>query len=243
MTIALGLVGTDGIVIAADTEESYGAMKNNTTKILTVSSVGPDGKAKPSDGACVITNAGDSGYASALAEKLAHVFMSHRTAMTPALQEAFEECLATFYAKHVIPFVNFPDDERPAVEMLVACCLNKVYRLFFNDKSVMAPVIRYRAVGMGGPFAEHLLERLYRPAPTKILEVLAAYVVFLTKKSIRSCGKFTQIISLRGEGELLHWCDSDLDSLEKTFSSQWLASERDSMWKLITQSVSKEGQP
>src|SRR5438445_5672612 len=120
MTIALGLVGTDGIVVAADTEESYGAIKTDTTKILTVFCTGADGKPNPVPGACVISSAGDSGYVTSLGEKLAHVFFADTERAEPPLQEAFEDCLAAFYAKHVIPFATFPEDERPVVEMLIA---------------------------------------------------------------------------------------------------------------------------
>jgi 20S proteasome alpha/beta subunit len=235
MTIALGLVGTDGVVLAADTEESYGEMKNETTKILTAFGNGSD--------ACAISGAGNSAYLTSLGGKLAQVFLSDKNLTEPPLLQAFENCTKTFYSDHIIPFVNFPDEERPEVRMLIAYHRRNVSRLLFSDLSVVAPEMRYKAVGIGSSYAENFLNRWWRPADTKSLEILAAYIAFAVKESIRYCGKHTQIVTVRSDEPISKVPMSTVTRWEEEFRSKWAKAEGDSLWKRITQSVSQKSKP
>src|SRR5437899_3200980 len=78
MTIALGILASDGIVVAADRLESYGGQfKLDQSKILPVSTVYPDDVNPELIGACLISGAGDAGHIDALTEQLAKDFCNH----------------------------------------------------------------------------------------------------------------------------------------------------------------------
>jgi hypothetical protein len=158
------------------------------------------------------------------------------------VEEEFADCLATTYAKHVTPFLSLPKEHWPEVEMLWAYSRNGICRLFFNDKSMPVPVQRYRAVGIGGSFAEHFLNKFWKPVDTKTLEILAAYTVFAAKRAVPFCGKSTQIVTLHQShpADLIFRMPSKtLEHLEDEFRSKWVSAERDTIWKLLTQSASR----
>src|SRR5437667_12469328 len=75
MTIAIGLLATDGVVIAADTQESAGYpgdMKSSGTKIL--GALRSDASNPPVTGAFAVSGAGTVGNLDAVNQKLAESF-------------------------------------------------------------------------------------------------------------------------------------------------------------------------
>jgi hypothetical protein len=243
MTIALGILADDGVVLAADTEESTGYLKNETTKILNV--LGGKDVLK---GSAVISGAGDSGYVSAAMVGLADVFLDNKTLHSKELQEAFESYLRESYKDHIIPFSSYPQGERPAIEMIIAHNRDGAQRLLISEKSVVLKKHPYAAIGVGGIFAEIMLNRLWRFAEAKMTQVLAAYVVFMVKETIQGCGKYTQISTLHRpklQGSEMIAADpvitflryEDIERLENQFRTKWQQAEQENFWNLIKQTV------
>jgi 20S proteasome alpha/beta subunit len=244
MTIALGILAQDGIVVAADTEESTGGyLKGETTKILQVFGDGP---------ACLISGAGDSGYVESLMSELAEVFFIDKMRVHQPLQQAFEDCMKNFYSEHIIPFAAYSSQDRPVVEMLIAYNRNNQRGLLVSEKSVVFQKMPYAAVGCGSIFADILLNRLWQMADIKAVQVLAAYVLFMVKECVEGCGKLTQISALHGsrvvtEGASsrlvpapeavtsMHW--DEINELEKKFRTSWARAECDALWNLIAEEI------
>jgi hypothetical protein len=256
MTIALGLLASDGIVIAADTQESTGDyMKGDQSKLMSFASM-QAGKPEVGSlaGACVISGAGDSGYVRALTIELGSVFLANQDTVAinvgaqESLQCKFQECLRKFYKEHVIPFASFPFKDRPDVEMLLGIYRRFGLSLFVTERTLVNMVVPYKAIGMGYVFAELLLKKLYRRATVQQLELLAAYIVFMTKESVETCGKYTQITTIHGarmletpEGakmlpplhSISHTPWEKIDNWERSFRTEWWQAEHAAIWTLI----------
>src|SRR5271165_3308515 len=114
MTIALGLLASDGAVIAADTEESTGDYMKGVRGKMACYFAHDDEWAE----SCVVTGAGNSGYVRALMEELGQTYQaadpktaifSHRQSdAKDTLQYKFRECIKKFYKEHIIPFATYP---------------------------------------------------------------------------------------------------------------------------------------
>jgi len=258
MTIAVGIAAGDAIVIAADTEESSGYLKSESTKILTVLGQVQLGSGNatahhPSRGACLISGAGNADYIDGLKEELASVFLDNPDLAGKELQKKLGSCVKEFYRDHVIPFAGFPEDQRPDVRMFIAVQRKFQLSLFFTNRSVIGHALPYKAVGIGCVFAQNLLNRLWEPAATKEIQVLAAYVVFAVKEAVEGCGKLTNIATLHGpklvQGEsgaqlvapspaVSHMPSNVIEDLEKEFRTEWATAEHETIWTRIKQSVS-----
>jgi len=260
MTIALGIIAHDGIVVAADTEETTGYMKSSQTKILSVlggmtvgepnETVSMEYKKDDPLGACAITGAGNSGYIDCIGMKFAEEFAGNPG---KDLEYVFGKCLKEFYDEHVIPFAAFPDHDRPQLEMLVAVHRMSRSNLFVTDRSTIRSVQKYKAVGMGSVFAEIILKRLWRPADIPSTQILAAYIAFMAKEHIESCGKYTTVTTLHGprpfvltdkgvplktvypDKAITHMAWQEIDDLERIFRKYYAKTEVNAVWNLISE--------
>jgi hypothetical protein len=152
----------------------------------------------PDGAALSITGAGDADYLDGVSEELKECFFQHWREDSKSIEEALKQQLHSFYEKHVIPFAQFPDADRPSVALIVGLQKNQDSLLFITNKSVMRSVYAYEAVGVGAELAKTLLQRLYPKSPTSdVVEALVAYVTFQVKESIPYCGKETTIVRLQ----------------------------------------------
>ena len=269
MTIAIGLRAHNGLVIAADSEESTGDYMKGTKGKISCFYSQDDSKKGTFAGdcvdSCVIAGAGNSGYVNALTNELGKVFLSNPTLpiyvpptfadmAKDTLNLKFEVCLAAFYKKHIIPFAAFPERKRPDVEMLFGIQRKNLIALFTTEKTIINPAIPYKAIGLGSTFAELFLAKLYRPMSVEQAELLAAYVIFLTKESVENCGKFTTIVTIKGSAiiddtttrshvlptERAEWVNMDLiEEWEHSFRKRWWKAEQEKVFSLINSELTK----
>jgi hypothetical protein len=255
MTICIGILASDGVVVAADTEEISGYLKSSQPKIITVGSGIQLGKTSGSSltgGACIIAGAGDAGYIDSLKMELADVFLDNKKLVHKPLQKAVEKCVRDFHVNHVIPFGAFPRSDRPEVEMLIGIQRGPNSMLLATEKSTVRKVMPYEAIGMGSVFAKILLQKFWKLSSVKITQILAAYIVFMAKESVESCGKFTTITTLHGWNmvdspggsklfpptrAISHMNWQEIDDLETIFRSQLLRAEQEALWGIITQAA------
>lgn len=257
LTIAIGLMGQDCIVMAADTQESTGNyLKADKQKLLSFSHFGSGvGKVNTlTPGACVVAGAGDSGYVRALMMKMGQKFLDNpdvRLSVTPSaehIETIMEGLLESFYKKHIIPFAAFPSSQRPDVEMMFGMYRRHELRLFTTEKTVLIGSMPFAAIGMGSTYASLLLDRLWSPLPARELEVLAAYAVFMAKESVEDCGKYTMITTIHGSRQIqgvggmeLHGPETSLsytpwnhiDQWERSFRTTWAQTEKQAIMELI----------
>jgi len=208
MTIALGILASDGVVLAADTLETYpGSIKTRAPKII--------GAVNDGQGAMVVAGAGSAIYVDSLAQQVCDGF-SRKTPETIAeLGDNLRSAIRDFHAESVAPYGGWPEYERPACSLLIAAELGDEKReLWVSEKSAMRSC-PHAAIGIGGSFASLLLGRLLRPGITlRQAALLAAYAVYETKRSVDGCGGDTQMVVLY-DGTGAVWETSRMEMLEK----------------------------
>ena len=193
MTIALGVMASDGIVVAADTQATYPPdWKMSRGKLWPGFRLGADDL----HCSCLVTGAGTGLTIGSLAQRLHARFKADRSLYPDTLQPSFTEVLEDYYARHVIPFAAFPEPERAGADLLIAATHpRRVDTLLVSSGSEFVAQSFYAAIGIGGAFAQTLLDRFYHlPA---LNTWLVAYVMFQVKESVDGCGKKTDICCVR----------------------------------------------
>lgn len=193
MTICIGMLAQDGLVIAADALESGDYLNRSVQKIMTWIST-QAGNPRRQVAACVIAGAGNSGFIDAFTSELLSKIDG---AMTIKDFEAYaRETLEIFYSKHVTPLLAAGDYD---FSTLIGAAFGiGPPRLFQTYASTLKPVMELStAIGGGAPFAKQFDD--YFPfADVRHAEVSAAAIISRTKECVPGCGKHTDIVSLHG---------------------------------------------
>lgn len=253
MTICIGLLASDGIVIAADAEESDTYFKRPQQKIITYRGNVPLGNnSAPVELACAFTGAGQAGYLDA--------FFSYAMRDIPVgaaqieLEDFLSEKIRTFHEMHLFPLAH--TSRPPEIEVLVGAFCRYQTCMFVSCGSTLRRAFPYAAVGVGAHFASSIIDNLsglYGRQDISHTELLAAYVIATTKERIEGCGKYTAIVSLFNyemseakDGEparlvpppqLMKYVPSDkIQRWEDSFSKHWAPRQ----FKLIGELIEKE---
>lgn len=195
MTICIGMLASDGIVIAADAQESDQYYKRSQQKIMTFIGGVPLGenRNKPSM-ACAFTGAGEGGYVDAFIAEAIKTMPSN----PPPNRREFEDFLATrvleFHQKHLFPLAS--SNNPPEMQILVGAYVHWGTGIFVSYGSTLRHALPHAAIGAGAHFAMSLIDDLDAIVDVRRTELLAAYVVGITKERIEGCGKYTAIVSL-----------------------------------------------
>jgi 20S proteasome alpha/beta subunit len=188
MTIALGVLAKDGVVLAADTELTWGYLKTSGEKIWTT-----EAKA----GALAIAGAGLGGYLEAVSQQLIDDFQSlHKPIASEQIKKRFEKILAAFHKAHVMPY-----GEAASIWFLIALQHGKETDLWATHSGVIWRRTPYATVGLGCEYADALLGKILRARlvpGVPLAERIAAYAVFDTKNNVQNCGKKTSLVALQG---------------------------------------------
>jgi 20S proteasome alpha/beta subunit len=236
MTICLGILTSDGVVIAADTEESYGVMKVHQPKIMTFDNAA---------GACAIAGAGDADYIDALSIQLGEVFVRQPRASDQAVLSNVRKQLWTFYRDHVIPFASYPEGDRPSMTLLMGLRRRGVPALFVTGRSTLRPCKRFQAIGAGESLAKTLFLRLAGGRlDVRAAQILAVYILFAVKDSIDGCGKHSQVFTLHAESApsaLTQLTVQEINDLENLFRLWYAPSARAHWWEFVGQFVRMSG--
>jgi 20S proteasome alpha/beta subunit len=196
MTIAVGLIAKDGLVIGADTEESggyAGDTKVSGHKILVRAKRGS---------AMAVTGSGEAGYLDAVAEELETAFLKSPPAnMKRRLNGAFK----SFYEEHIMKLYQYSKFNQPSyspdIDVILGVDLRSSRFLLANHRTALRTCSDYVAVGAGHEHARMLLSRIYSPAiDVTRAALLAAYVIYEVKEFISGCGKNTEVFMLSQGG-------------------------------------------
>ena len=194
MTIAIGLLASDGLVVAADTQVTIGDRKTTMGKI------GAAVQSKDSVlGSCIVAGAGSVTYMNTCSAAMVSTFLKDADHVGDDLRADLADDLHTFHETHVIPFAQFPGDDRPYVEFLVAYERQDHRAIWQTDRTVVGTGEPYAAIGYGQQQALSILARLYRMPMLDVWEtiVLAFYVLARVKASDVYCGGRTDVFYIR----------------------------------------------
>lgn len=193
MTIAVGILATDGVVIAADTQETVGSHKADESKILIANQGLERGKA----GAMAVTGSGDAGYLDSLNQELCGAFLKKKTWQGATLLTKTKKIVREFHDDHIVPYARFPEHDRPQVNLVIGTQYEDRYGLWTSEKSTLSISRKFGAVGLGRAYAQVMLKRFWAPMTAVQAASLAAFVIFHVKNSVDGCGNQTQIVIIK----------------------------------------------
>jgi hypothetical protein len=205
LTIALGLIGSGGLIFAADTEESWGEhgdIKTANTKIYSASRFSTDVPLS----AIAISGSGDADYLQAVKLELLDAVFKRADWQYEQHGNMTEAFLIEFYKKHIVPFwPNSPDFEL-LIGLNRAIPNGSLSSIWATTKTIMKPCIfGYEAVGTGRAYATALLSRFHSmDMDLNACAMLAIHIIHSVKEFIGGCGKQTQVVVLsNGTNRLL----------------------------------------
>jgi 20S proteasome alpha/beta subunit len=191
MTIALGILASDGIVIAADSEISAGeymSVEGQKVTAMTHFTNEPD---QP-HGNIVMAGSGDAGYLEAIYPEVTRLFKDALD--LDAFYEELQKYILEFYDDHVIPFSG----ERPHFSLIVGTKRGDDMRLWTTLRNRVIPCRgHFTAIGSGEMYATGILQRICGSQCADVSKLLAAYVIYQVKDRIPGCGKDTHVVSIK----------------------------------------------
>lgn len=253
MTICIAILASDGLVIAADAQESDTYYKRPQQKILPyMGAIQLGGNPKPPSMACALTGAGDAGYLDAF------FAFALRGIEANATQIDFENFLAskilTFHSQHLFHLALASDP--PRIEVLIGAYVGHQTCMFVSHGSSLRRAFPYAAVGVGAHFAMSLVENFSSGRDVKHTEILAAYIIAITKERIEGCGNYTAIFSLHnstikdtlGEPSCLVAPSQPLTNVpgkkirkwEESFGTRWAPRQTSLIEEMIEEELSDE---
>ena len=187
MTIALGILANDGLVLAADTEVSYGDIrKTEGAKVAVIEKAG-----------LAVAGAGYGAYIDALAHELQRLILNRGSESIQQLAPRVQSVLVRFHYEHILPW----NDADLNVWLLVALERQGRRALWRTDRTTMRPCI-CAAVGAGQAEADALFTEFFGPSQRPDIDLrtavfIASYIAHLAKDRIPGCGKHTDIVLIR----------------------------------------------
>src|SRR3972149_4030998 len=151
MTIALGILTPESVVIAADTQETwgwYGGAKKSGYKITSRIVSGQQRS-------FAATGAGSAGYLDSINQELADNFVD--VAEARDLERRVREKVRKFFVNHVIP-MQVPADLQP--QLIVGADWNGQPMLWANEQSAVFRCKHFIAAGAGRAHAQMLMNKM-----------------------------------------------------------------------------------
>lgn len=201
VTIGIGVLCTDGIVIATDTQYTRGGFKSHGPKLFDLF---PMKRGNVSIVAC------GAGTVSSMKMAIRKLEDRLEDISDPSLEQVkglIEEVLLDFYRKHVYPV---PDHmQTPDFELLLGVWTKKDNRfdLLRTDSTTVTEVVTYGTghccIGTGIPLSEYALSLMYQTGiSTENATFLASFCIKAAKDYVGSCGGRTNIHILRHNGTI-----------------------------------------
>lgn len=210
MTIALGILASDGVVVSADTELTWGQdRKSEGAKIAVWKR---DGLA--------IAGAGNGEYIDAISERF-YVAASRHGEDFIRIRRDMQAALVRFHYDHILPWSD-PDLH---CSFIIGLQRGKQAALWVTYRTTMRRAV-CASIGIGASEADSLFVELFgaqkNPAiDVATAQVIAAYITSITKDRIPGCGKNTDIAVLtNGEAEQLSrsdmlWLESEIENVRE----------------------------
>jgi hypothetical protein len=191
VTICIGMLATNGLVIAADALESDNYFKRPVQKILTWNA---DNPSRTWPAACIIAGAGDGGFVDSFCSELIYGIRGDMS--MDGFQGYAQKLLGTFYSEHVLPCLSV--DPNHDFSVIIGASFQGLHRLLVSYKSTLRLHMGAAvAIGVGRQYAHRLLAQ-FGISDVRHMEIAAASVMFNTKDCIEGCGNATDIVALHG---------------------------------------------
>lgn len=202
MTIAAGILCSDGIIVCADTEHTGDVSKFQASKIITI------------DENSLMTGSGSTDYILMTADKLRDEFKAARPADQSDARQLVEAVVKGVHAEHIFSFFDASDPNRPFIDLIVAVrCSGGELALIKTNNSSARLGTNFEFTGSGFPIFEYWCRYFYRDRLTMAgMATLALFMLKEVKKVHPYCGGSSQIFHLpkiEGQPKVTRLFDED----------------------------------
>lgn len=215
MTLVAGFKCSDGFVIAADTEITYGSVRFQSHKLANFY-----GQGKSYD--IVIGGAGDGVYIDATCQKIRDALANLPSPSFANIKAEVEAAISDLHAESLFKYWKPDDPNRPGVQLI--CGIQdqqKEWGLLQTDKDVVAETDAHAVAGTGAELAQYIIERLWMPGLSAAVTVHIARQLF---REIKSKGIYvggnTEIVGRRVTKNAEMFFDP-LDNINSDYRFLW----------------------
>jgi 20S proteasome alpha/beta subunit len=223
VTIIAGFCGAEGVLIAADREESTQVSKREVSKIQRFPRADYlTGTPQYADHQWVllIATAGDSTAADYMALKIAEAFEKHPVNdLCMDHRDILDKVVAAIYKKHIAP-----DKDAEGVSLILSIAFGPARKqfLYWTDRSYVMPCDTYKCLGYGDYLANYLAERLYERGMGRRETIkLAAFIMREVKAACKYCGKGTDMQFVGNNNTLQELSPRMVEDLEQKIPDVW----------------------
>jgi hypothetical protein len=194
VTIALGILASGGIVLAADAQETdIMGFKDYALKIH--HSLGqPWGAGVSSRSVVAITGAGPGFHIDAISSEIISLADSRTDWTLAAFEPQLEQCVQNFFQKHVLPFLPHINN---SFDLIVAAQFDGMGWMWANETTVVKRSVGLEAVGTGRNYAKVAIQTRVIHPNLETAVILAIQGVAEAARFDQYCGKGTSITCLR----------------------------------------------
>ena len=187
MTIALGILGHQCLVVGADTQETYGYEKYPHGKIMSAWRGAPNPL-----GAICITGAGNAAAIDMAAQEIIKHFQQF-TGTMDEFEEWLKKFIHRFYSRHITPLLGRINKDID-YELIIAARHERRSHLWTTTETFISRTEPYAVVGISRAPSSSLLGQLYPESPSlTVTAMLASYVIRQAKLSAEGIGFDTEI--------------------------------------------------
>lgn len=202
VTIAAGIMCSDGIVICSDTEHTDYVAKYQREKIFRF------------ENRLTVSGAGNSDFIQMAFNKLCDECRSAQPVNPSDAREIVEKLVLDIHSSHIFKFYQPTDQQRPSLDLIVATrCSNGELALVKTADTAAVLAQFYEAVGGGRPLFNYWANFLYRPGVTvDLMSYLCIFILREVKLNVDSCGGLSFIAAMMKDASLeaqLVWSPED----------------------------------
>jgi 20S proteasome alpha/beta subunit len=215
VTIGAGFICKDGIVVAADTQESTGYagyMKGEKFKI---------DYSEQREWSIAITGAGDSTYVEMCAQKILRSCAISENSPCPSYY-GLENIAMEVFQRHLLPLAAYPTSDRPVAHVLIALQQKNGRKevIEWNGASFVS-YYPCRFIGAGEQMGDHLARKFGASSifMNEALKVsgLVIYILDQVKATVESCGGNTDVIILQDDGRVRRIYTAEVKACEEKY--------------------------
>lgn len=217
MTIALGILCSDGLVIAADSQSTIpGSLKTQVQKILVSTSSSSAGSASGvfvPNGAIAVSGAGETHYLEELQQAIALEFNGNDT--SGEIARKIRTGFRRFYRRTVIPLAHVVSP--PEIWMLCGYQKDGARALYTTDRLSLISSNFIATVGSGAFVARALMLETFPLFPSvSVGKLLAIYAVMHVRDRVDGIGGKTQLALIRNN-EAQYGDSQEIAEIERSF--------------------------
>lgn len=215
MTIAAAFYCTDGLVLCADTQETIiGYAKVNTQKMSQL---------ETPFFTVVFTGAGDSGLIDMTVQLMEQALtLNKQLSGAWEIEETLRESLVSTFNRHVAPWSQFAEAERPITpDLLIGLQFPAATLLYRAGGTTLRRVYESQCVGTGVVLAKSIMAKMFQPG-FSIAQgwLIALYTLYQAKTWVDGCGGNSDIVLLSNrDRKITRIPTSDITEMEQHFSA------------------------